>query len=422
MFKNSLQELLDQGIIDFETVERINAYYATKKTSDSKKMMFVYGILGAVLAGLGIILIIAHNWEKLNTPLKLVVACIPLLLAQSLCFFAFIKKNHSKLWLESTATFLFLSLGGVLSMITQIYHIQGNLNDFILTWSLLALPIMYLMNSTVASLLFIGFITYLGILDYDTADDSLYFSNYWFLIASFLPFYFMVSRHKNKSQSSVLLHWVLPLSLLVMLGSLNLSSSIWNYTMYAFLFLLYLQISKQPFLTSYPNFQNGYFSLGFTGLYFILFISSFESFWELVNHSKSSDLSFDSSFWISLILLSIAVILFFITASKKYISPILIAPILFFGFIFLHASAYILAIFFNFYTLGVGLFSVKKGIENRQLGVMNLGISIVSLLIICRFFDTDIPFVVKGVLFLLVGISFFVANYYMAKKQSKHAS
>lgn len=422
MHKNTLQELLDHGIIDFETAERINAYYATKKTGDSKKMMLVYGILGAILAGLGIILIIAHNWEKLSDSLKLSLAFIPLIIAQGVSFFAYVKKNYSKPWLESAAAFLFLSLGGTLSMITQIYHIQGNVHEFILTWTLLALPISYVMNSSVASLLFIGFITYLGVLDYDNSGNGLYFSKYWLLLTLFLPFYLLVCLRKPKSQASVFLHWVLPISLLIMLGSLNLSSSIWNYTSYAFLCVFYVQISKQSFLALYPSFQNGYHFFGYAGLLFVLFISSFESFWNHVNYLNTNTISFDASFWISLILISLSFILYFIPDRQKSINPLIITPLLFFVFIILTIPAYIPSLFFNFYALGVGILTVKKGIENHKLGVMNLGISVISLLIICRFFDTNIPFVIKGILFLFVGISFFVANYYMAKKQSNHAS
>ncbi len=41
------------------------------------------------------------------------------------------------------------------------------------------------------------------------------------------------------------------------------------------------------------------------------------------------------------------------------------------------------------------------------------------MLIACRFFDTEISFVIRGLLFVVIGIGFFGANYLMHKKQQK---
>lgn len=46
--------------------------------------MVLFGILGAVLIGGGIILLLAHNWEQLGRPARVAVAFAPLVLSQAL--------------------------------------------------------------------------------------------------------------------------------------------------------------------------------------------------------------------------------------------------------------------------------------------------------------------------------------------------
>jgi hypothetical protein len=40
-----------------------------------------------------------------------------------------------------------------------------------------------------------------------------------------------------------------------------------------------------------------------------------------------------------------------------------------------------------------------------------------AALILCRFFDTDMSFVIRGILFLIVGLGFFLANYWTLKQK-----
>jgi hypothetical protein len=72
----------------------------------------------------------------------------------------------------------------------------------------------------------------------------------------------------------------------------------------------------------------------------------------------------------------------------------------------------------NILILGIGIFTIKEGLNKNSLSILNLGLFITSLLIIFRFFDADLSFVLKGILFILLGLSFFLANYLLIKKQS----
>ena len=67
----------------------------------------------------------------------------------------------------------------------------------------------------------------------------------------------------------------------------------------------------------------------------------------------------------------------------------------------------------------LGILAIKIGAARFNFGILNYGLLIVSILITCRFFDTDMSFVIRGLLFVIVGIGFFMANYIMLKRQQK---
>jgi len=51
---------------------------------------------------------------------------------------------------------------------------------------------------------------------------------------------------------------------------------------------------------------------------------------------------------------------------------------------------------------------------------LNLGLSVICILIFCRFFDINIPFIFKGFAFLAIGTGFFIANYYLIKIRKQY--
>ncbi len=76
-------------------------------------------------------------------------------------------------------------------------------------------------------------------------------------------------------------------------------------------------------------------------------------------------------------------------------------------------------ILINLLILLVAVHTIRDGAQRNHLGILNYGLLIITALITCRFFDTDFSFVVRGLLFIIIGIGFFAANYYMIQKRKK---
>src|SRR5678815_2799712 len=274
-----LTELVQAGVIDQLTADKISNYYATKTTSPQSKMVIVFGILGSLLVSLGIILILAHNWDDLTRTTKSIFAFIPLVIGQGLCAFTLLKKRESTAWREASAVFLYFAIGACISLISQIYNIPGNLTSFLLTWLLLGLPLVYLLNSSSASLLYIIGITYYGC---ETGYWESYAQEsylYWGLLLLILPHYYYLFTKKSDSNFFTIHNWFLPLSVIAVLGTLATDAGELMFVAYMSSFGLLYQIGGLPTLRDLKIRNNGYLVLGSLGTIVLLLILGFDFFW-----------------------------------------------------------------------------------------------------------------------------------------------
>ena len=74
----------------------------------------------------------------------------------------------------------------------------------------------------------------------------------------------------------------------------------------------------------------------------------------------------------------------------------------------------------NLLVFALGILTILKGANQNHLGILNYGLLIITALVVCRFFDTNISFVIRGLLFVGVGVGFFMTNYWMLKKRRAH--
>ncbi|MGB4848544.1 MAG: DUF2157 domain-containing protein [Saprospiraceae bacterium] len=420
--RKEITELLNAGVINSETADRINQYYDSKTEPSSNKLIIVFGILGAILVSLGIILILAHNWDTLSKSLKTVIAFIPLIAGQAICGYTLLKKEESVTWREAGSAFLFFSVGACIGLLSQIYNVSGNLASYLFTWMLLCVPIIYVMRSSMASLLYIAGITWyaceIGYWGNSTHESYVY----WGMLLLVLPYYYMLFRNRSESNFFTFHNWFIPLSVVIVLGSIAQDVGELMFVAYVSLFGLLYLIGNTPFLREQKVRNNGYLILGSLGTVGILLILSFNFFWQdLIDKDFSEKNVFSSVEFIVSTLLSLAALGLLIYQKMKHtlleIKPVELIFLLFIGVFIIGLSSPLSVVLINLLVLGVGILTIREGALENHLGILNYGLLIVTALVICRFFDTDISFVLKGILFVGVGLGFFFANYRMVKKK-----
>lgn len=72
---------------------------------------------------------------------------------------------------------------------------------------------------------------------------------------------------------------------------------------------------------------------------------------------------------------------------------------------------------FDLYLLVAGLWLLITGLQVNKQGQMNVGLLTVTALFVARFFDSDLPFLLRGLIFIALGIAFLVTNLFMLRRK-----
>lgn len=419
-FTKELEELTKAEIISDETAEKIRNYYGRKQSSSSG-MLIAFAIIGAILVGLGIILIIAHNWDELSKPVKVAFAFLPLLIGQFLCGFTLLKKQGQTAWVESSSILLFFAVGVSISLISQIYNIHGNISTFLFVWSLLCMPLIYIMRSYAVSLLYISLITYYAVVSNYTWSFSMKENiNFWWMFLLVVPNYINNFKKTPHSNSIKVHNWIIPISLAIGLSTLSHRSEDFLYMAYLGLFSAFYTLGNLPIYSQDKRRSNGFLVVGSLGTISLLLTLSFNSFWE---RRENAENLFGLEFMAALITCLVALTLAGWQLKKKNHTGIILIQFAFLIFIPLYILGnyipFISQSLINILILTISISLIKSGTKENHLGLINYGILVITALIICRFFDSEITFVIRGLLFIAVGAGFFAANYFILKKRKQ---
>jgi len=421
-----LQELVDANIITADTAHQITDYYQAKRETPSNKLNLVLGILGAILVGSGIILLVAHNWDELNRVTKTLLSFLPLAIAQVISIYAIIRKRDSRVWQEGSATFLFCTVPTSIAMISQIYHIDGTLSSFLLTWLLLTIPLIYLQSSSIISLLVIATLTWYGI---EIGYHALFSTSvthypylYMVLLLCLLPWYYRLATRNSNSNFFHLHNWFLILSLCITLGTFSGSNDdfTWTFAGYMSLFGLCYILGNSNYFRDNKLWANPFRILGITGMLVILFTWTFQDLWNGLYRSRSSSFLGSPLSFITIIMLIASVWLIIRNArdTEKKFNPTIYSAFVFCVLIFfLQGNEKIGAFLVNCWVIFIAVFFIRKGSIQNHLGILNFGLLIIALLAVFRFFDDSIPFIWRGIFFVVAGVGFFAANYLLLKKR-----
>ena len=410
--QKELPELVANKVISAETARDIENYYAGKQDSGGNNMLTIFGALGGILVGMGIILIFAQNWDNFSRPVKTFLAFLPLVVCQVLVGYS-IAKNKPQLWKEASGTLLFFAVGAAMALVAQVYNIPGSTGMYLLTWIALCLPLVYLLNSGTIAILHIIFSTYYAI-------ETGYFSPekpwpYLILMAALLPYYLRTMQKDPDNNLLPVLNWLLPVSLIMALGSFLSGVHEFGLPIYIALLSVLYNIGLLPYFRERSLGSNGYIVNGLTGMTVLLLMASFKWFWQDLTHTKPS-VEF-IIVWIVFLALSS----FILTRSKKGKGIINVFGLAIFIFPLIYLAGFynnlLAAILSNIFILAMGIAAINEGMKRFNFSALNFGLAAISALIICRFFDTNIPFVVRGLLFIAVGAGFFLANYVLSRKK-----
>ncbi len=121
------------------------------KSDGSSRMPLVFTFLGAILLGFAALSFVAANWAEMSKLAKVALLFSTMGSAYGAAIYFYLKKKPGY---ANIATLLGLLLFGVnIALVSQVYHITGDVSDGLFLWSLGALSTALLTNSRSALIL-----------------------------------------------------------------------------------------------------------------------------------------------------------------------------------------------------------------------------------------------------------------------------
>lgn len=427
--ENELPQLVNQKIISPEQQSAISEFYENKKKNSSNPALIAFSIFGAILLGTGIILILANNWATLSRPTRTALSFLPLITGQAIGFWVALKRRHSIAWSEGIATFIFLAIGSTIALISQTYHIQGEVHSFLLTWMLLVIPLMYIFSSTTVSVLYLIGISSWAI---SAIFGNLSSNGYWLLLLAVFPTFLLKNKRGENSMQSTVIAWFTCLSLIIGV-SVGHNSITEGFRVISFISLfLSFYLAGLIFDTETSFWSNPFHRIGITGLAITYLFLSYRGSWNNLSYEVSThnwrDIEISIGDWIISIGLPVITLLLFLLTlkNKKKISlPIAIGiaiglPVALLGFFFTDSNLgqTIFTAFFNIYVFIGGIAYLLQGIKVNESKTVNFGFALVTSIIALRFFDSNLSFILRGIIFIILGAGFLATNILIAKRRT----
>ncbi len=422
-----LPGLIEKGVISADSAENIRKHYGDVSQEGGKSTAFIVcSILGSIFIGLGIILILAHNWKDMSRFTRTVLSFLPLITSQLIAAWVLTKKNFSVAWREGIGVFLMISIGSSIALISQTYHIPGDLGNFLFTWMLLSIPVVYVLDASVPLVLYLAGITSWAGYAQNAGSHAVFF---WPLFALALPHFIKYLNKDKFSNRSALLGWALTLCLCIGTG-VTLEKALPGFwiVVYTGLFSAFYLMDKVCFSEGLSAGQRPFGSVGSMGIFWTSFLLTFKWPWERIgwNHyrpgGKFHEYAAFADYALAAVLSGLSAFLLFKMLKRERGQQR--AKYLIFGAVSLIALAWYVAVssgvfplratlFFNGYLMIMGISAIAAGIKKSRTAEVNAGMLIIAALISARFFDSSFGFVARGMAFILMGVIFLSANIFM---------
>jgi uncharacterized membrane protein len=430
--EKELPILETEGVVSPGTASGIKTYYTEKTASGLHWATIAFAILGSLLIGSGIILLFAHNWDELTRPTRAVLSFLPVIIGSILSIIALIKNGGLALR-ESAGIFHSLAVGASIALIGQTYHLPSNAPAFMLSWALLILPLMFLLRSTGAYLIYLALACGWSGVAQDTYGQA---AGFWLLILPAIGRLACLVRNNRHDPATLL-------SFFGMLFALCISTGIvFERTVPGLWIVAYSALLGGAGLLGIHLYEgregwsNPPKTFGLIGIALLAYLFTWTHFWDGIgwNHIRSGWSYRPWGGWLDGVA-TFAFLTGWAAATVKAFRRDSIETIALAGFPIIGILCFLLgstasgtdvlnALIFNGFMLFFGIMYIVLGCRNTKLRQLNGGMAVLSLLLVTRFFDEDFGFLARGIVFITLGACFLTVNLVMArrKKQQEVAS
>ena len=390
--ERALPELLEDGLITQEQVEPLRAYCAKQEDGDNRT--FIYPLIGAVVVALGVILLVADNWNDYSLWGRIGFSSGGLIIGQLLCLYTLLKRPDSVVWRESTASFVALMVAVPLIVVEQSYNLD---HSFYLTWFFLSLPMMYVMRSVSAAVVTMG-IYLMYMLEMDASGNLLLVFG---MLGAVVPAWWLFAKENRNGTGAGIYDWAmcLVLSALYLWMSDRLFHGLFSFTL-AYYSIIFCVLLLSP--ADLPLLQRPYWLVGWGTLGGCMLGASMNAPYYR---------AFSSLYWpgvfISVYVAAFLLALYTLWKKRSWnVFPLAVLP---YGVAFQSSAVFnegIGQLVASAFVLGMSLLQIRQGRKLDKVWQTLMGVLLLAILLLGHFFRPDFPPLFKGIAFIIIGTLF----------------
>jgi len=431
--------LEEKEVVSTELASKIRKYIR-KEESPSRWHLFLVlsGMLGAITFSAGVYSITSHNWYDFPVWLRCTLGFVPTIVALFFYYKMLSKHPNSVAWIEATSLFLMLMIGASIAIVSQVFHMGGDYEDFILTLLFATIPLFYIKRASGIAFFYLLLALFYMALDIridlfdgggvEFGGNSIWF---WIFILALLPHYYMSLNRESKKQS-LRFRFLTAIIYVSVFWALMISVDS-NRLLWAITYNVGFYLITQRFMGDHFWFRLRFMSLwtqvAVAGL---LLLATFRF---VIMSTLRSDSIFNMDDWdggqwyyfLLLVVVMAGIYYNYFKGRAHYENSnkmIIFAPglILFLmildflvGLIF-DDYWWLISLVLNAYVFFLAVSVMVSGSEQGRYGKLLYGLGLIALLVIFRYFDVSLGFIWKGLLFMAFGTTFFLINMFMKEK------
>ena len=246
------------------------------------------------------------------------------------------------------------------------------------------------------------------------------------LLLSWVFDYIMLLKKKAESNYAVLHSRLIPISIMIGLGSSAEKNEELMFIAFMSLFSAFLLLGSLPVFHRTSKNTQSFSFFGLLGIVVTLIPLTFDWIWpNLFRSLEPLSVLIRTSELHAVVFTTLAAIFLLVRHDylplTKHTAVFKYSFIVFIGIFFLAAiSPGLSQLLSNLMLLFIGIRIIQNGIAEDHLGILNFGLLVLATAVACKFFDSQLSFVIRGLVFVALGLGFFYTNYLIIKKRKQH--
>ena len=403
---SELPKLRREGVLDDEHSDALAKYCHDELDIKPPPRRFIYTLffIGTGMIAAGFVLFFNTYWYKFPPPLQLGVCAIPALLAFAAAMITILGQKDQS-WREFSAMLTAVALGLLIAMPHQIYHTIGSWREIYARTLFTALPFIYIFNSSSLTTLYVFML--FGLCYWQTTHP---------LAGAFAAIGVLPMLHIHISRTSPDRVWARYMMLLVAGFGLYYCGLNWYPALSSLAMAGTMLYAGWTLSERNENYlRNPWLSVSFVSMLALLAMAGTDArFFQIESGVSKGELW---AYWLYTGAVLATNIRLFpksrLDAKRLCTGLVVLLPLLH----LCGVGAFAMKIIFNVYLGVYGAVLMLDGYRRARLLTYNGGIAMVLLLIVCRFFDTELSRLTRSIVFVAIGAVLIAANFIFFRRR-----